>query len=165
MALYTQSTSLPNVQWPEPMETVWQVLPSGPGVPGSKIPHLSLADELFVAAVANIRRPARPWGAITWLADVFQISRPTIYALGHRAGRGLVREVGWPAQPGVGGQQCQRAAPAVTIRSPSRPTGWCARRLTLAFPGPQGAAPDAKSAWRTAFGQRPAWVGTLSELG
>ena len=94
MTLYTQSTSLPNVQWPEPMETVWQVLPRGPGVPGSKIPHLSLADELFVAAVANIPRPARPWGAITWLADVFQISRPTIYALGRRAGRGLVRGVG-----------------------------------------------------------------------
>ena len=57
MTLYTQSTNLPNVQWPEPMETVWQVLPSGPGVPGSKIPHLSLADELFVAAVAQHPAP------------------------------------------------------------------------------------------------------------
>ena len=34
MTLYTQSTSLPNVQWPEPMETVWQVLPQRSGGAG-----------------------------------------------------------------------------------------------------------------------------------
>ena len=161
MALYTQSSSLPNVLWPEPMEMVWQVLTSGPGVPGSKIPHLSLADELFVAAVANIRRPARPWGAITWLADVFQISRPTIYALGRRAGRGLVR--------GVGGRPATVSAASVPAGGASRdhtitvtPNRLVRTALTLAFPGRMALRPMQISL-ATAFDQRSG-VGTLSEL-
>ncbi len=43
-----------------------------------------LADELFMAAVVSIPRPQREWGIITWLSDVFGVSRPTIYALGER---------------------------------------------------------------------------------
>jgi len=161
MEFYTQSTSLPNVLWPEPMETVWQVLPSGPGVPGSKIPHLSLADELFVAAVANIPRPARPWGAITWLADVFQISRPTIYDLGARAGRGLVR--------GLGGRPAKAPAASVPAGVASRanmitvtPERLVRTALTLAFPGRMALRPMQVSL-ETAFDQSRG-VGTLSEL-
>ncbi len=72
MELYTQTSISSNQwQWPEPMETVWQLLGTGSGVPGSKLRHLSAADQLFIAAVANILRPIRPWGAITWVADVF----------------------------------------------------------------------------------------------
>jgi hypothetical protein len=70
---------------------------------------------LFIAAVATIPRPARPWGAITWLAAVYGAMRPTIYALGQRAtagwavssgGRPEGEEVEWvlppvrPARPG-----------------------------------------------------------------
>ena len=94
MELYTQTSNLPNELWAEPMETTWQWLTTGPGVPGSKIPHLSIADQLFIAAVANTPRPARPWGAITWLSGAFQVSRPTIYDLGKRAARGLERSMG-----------------------------------------------------------------------
>jgi hypothetical protein len=161
MTLYTQSTPLPNVQWPEPMETVWQILPSGPGLPGSKIPHLSLADELFVAAVANIRRPARPWGAITWLADVFQISRPTIYALGQRAGRGLAREVaGRPALVSAASAPAGGASrdPTITVT----PNRLMRTALTLAFPGRMALRPM-QSSLAAAFDQRSG-VGTLSEL-
>jgi len=60
MELYTQASISPNILWPEPMETVWQLLGTGPGVPGSRVPHLTIADQLFIAAVANIPRPSDP---------------------------------------------------------------------------------------------------------
>jgi hypothetical protein len=44
MELYTQPFTLPNVLWAEPMGTTWQWLTTGPGGPGSKIPHLSIAE-------------------------------------------------------------------------------------------------------------------------
>ena len=98
MELYTQAASPANMLWPEPLETVWNVLTPGPGVPGSKMPHVSLAEQLFVAAVVNTPRPTRPWGAIKWPEEQFQISRPSIYDLGKRAGRRLVRGAGGPAR-------------------------------------------------------------------
>ena len=126
MALYTQSTSLPTVLWLEPLETVWQVLTSGPGVPGSKIPHLSLADELFVAAVANIRRPGRGAPSRGWRM-YFRFRGPR--SMRWAAGLGGVWCVGSVAgQPRCRRPACRHAELAVTIRSPSRPTGWSARR-------------------------------------
>ncbi len=74
--------------WPQPIEQGWQMMPAvSPREPlaaelGSKMPHLGLADILFLAAV--VHTPARPHGVITWLADVYGISRVSIYALGKR---------------------------------------------------------------------------------
>ena len=70
--------------WAEPIEGIWQQLASGAPDGISAVAHLSLADELFMAAVESIPRPQREWGVITWLSDVFDVSRPTIYALGKR---------------------------------------------------------------------------------
>ena len=83
MSLYTAKPNTAGV-WPDPMEGVWQQLAPGSGSGLSKVPHLSMSDELFIAAVAATPRPQRPWGAMSWLAEVFDISRPTVYALGER---------------------------------------------------------------------------------
>lgn len=92
MTLYTDSKNAP-VEWPEPIEGVWQKLNEGTANPiASKMPHLSLADVLFIAGVANIPRTKRPWGAITWLADVFDISRVSVYAVGDRVVQRLLQE-------------------------------------------------------------------------
>lgn len=71
-------------RWPEVMEGSWQGLGTGRGKLLSQVSHLSLSDELFIGAVAASPRGQRPWGAISWIADVFAISRPTVYALGKR---------------------------------------------------------------------------------
>jgi hypothetical protein len=161
MALYTQQQTLPNVLWAEPMETTWQWLTTGSSVPGSKIPHLSIADQLFVAAVANTPRHARPWGAITWLSGVFQISRPTIYDLGERAARGLGRS--------VGGRPAKVQTIATPVEAPSRehtvtatPNRMARTALTMAFPGKMALRPM-QACLETAF-DRTRGLGTLSEL-
>jgi len=85
--------------WSEPIEKVWRLLGAGLHVPGSKVPRLTVADQLFIVAVANSPRPIRPWGVITWLADVSRISRPTVYELGKRAAQGLAPGPGgWPVK-------------------------------------------------------------------
>jgi hypothetical protein len=43
-----------------------------------------LADVLFIGAVMAIPSHRRPWGAVTWLADVFSLSRVSVYALRDR---------------------------------------------------------------------------------
>lgn len=161
MELYAQATTLSNVLWGEPMETTWQWLTTGPSVAGSKIPHLSVADQLFVAAVANTPYPARPWGTITWLSGVFQISRPTIYDLGKRAARGLGRS--------VGGRPAKAQAAATPVGAPSRDhtvavtsSRITRTALTMAFPGKMALRPM-QACLETAFG-RTRGLGTLSEL-
>ncbi len=161
MELYTQVTTLPNVRWTEPLETTWQWLSSSPSVPGSKLPHLGVADQLFVAAVANTARPARPWGAITWLSEVYQISRPTVYELGKRAARGMGCS--------LGGRPPKEPTAALPVGSPSRAdtitvtANRVARSaLTLAFPGKAALRPM-QVCLETAFDQTRS-VGTLSAL-
>jgi hypothetical protein len=143
------------------METVWQMLASGPGVPGSKIPHLSIADQLFVAAVANTPRPARPWGAITWLSSVFQISRPTVYELGERTARGLERSMGGrPAsgQPAPAPVGMPRRDYTITVTA----NRIARTALAMAFPGKAALRPM-QVCLQAAFDQTRG-LGTLSEL-
>ena len=84
MTFYTQTAS-PAVLWPEPIESIWQSLPGGVSTPlAPKMPHLSLADVLFIGAVTAIPGDRRPWGSITWMAETFRISRMSVYALGDR---------------------------------------------------------------------------------
>lgn len=74
--------------WPAPIEQSWQMMPAlstrSPLAEelASKMPHLGMADILFLAAVVNI--PERPYGVITWLADFYSISRVSVYKLGER---------------------------------------------------------------------------------
>jgi hypothetical protein len=143
------------------METTWQWLSTGPGVPGSKIPHLSIADQLFIAAVANTPRPARPWGAITWLSGAFQVSRPTIYDLGKRTARGLERSMGGrPAKEQLAPAPVGMPSRALTIEV--TPNRIARTALAMAFPGKTALRPM-QVCLETAFDQTRS-VGTLSEL-
>jgi hypothetical protein len=130
-------------------------------VPGSKVPHLSVADELFIAAVVNTPCPLRPWGAITQLSGLFQVSRPTIYDLGRRAAEGLRRSVGGrPAKAPPPIATAARAPLADTVGvSPNR----IARTaLTMGFPGKMALRP-LQQCLEEAFCQTRG-LGTLSEL-
>ena len=73
------------VNWPEPLETTWQYLGGEKGGDlAPKLPHLGLADILFMSTVMSIPRTERPWGVVTWMSAVFEVSRPGLYALSER---------------------------------------------------------------------------------
>ena len=97
MKLYTETTNTITV-WPEPVETTWQIL-AGETLPENvwKRPDIGLAAGLLIGAIVNIPRPHRPWGIITWLAEVNNTSRETIYAIGQQC-RDRLLETG-AAQP------------------------------------------------------------------
>ena len=97
MELYTK-TSNTMITWPEPVETTWQIL-AGETLPDSdwKRPDIGLAARLLIGAIINIPRPYRPWGMVTWLAEVNGTSRETIYAIGQQC-RDRLLETG-AAQP------------------------------------------------------------------
>jgi hypothetical protein len=79
MTLY-QETAKMWTWWPEPIEGVYQMLGDGPSSElAPKLPQLTRSDILFMTAVINL--PHRPWGIVTWMADVFQISRQGLYDL------------------------------------------------------------------------------------
>ena len=81
MTLYWQSVRN-TVLWPEPLEQTWRMLPGGPAPAlAPKLPQLSLAAGRFIGAVARIPGYRRAWGAMIWLADVFGISRVSVYNL------------------------------------------------------------------------------------
>ena len=84
MRVYPQSEDM-TVGWPEPVESGWQML-GGDTTSGlaPKLPHLGLADVLFMSMVMAIPRPVRPWGIVSWMAEVFKLSRPALYALSER---------------------------------------------------------------------------------
>jgi len=135
MSVYTASASSASVLWPSPIEPIWQMLPtSGEAPPGSKRPDLNVADRLFIAAVVNLPQDQRPWGSITWMADVFATSRPTIYAIGDRA-----RDAITAPPSGRPPQTATRAREAVTIKQPSEititPNRLARTVLTLLMPG------------------------------
>ena len=161
MELYTQATSLANELRMETVETPWPWQTSGPRVPGSKVPHLSVADELFIAAVVNTPRPLRSWGAITELAGMFQVSRPTRYALGSRAAKGLKHSMGGRPRktqtPTAIGDLPHRADTIVVSANRVARTA-----LTMSFPGKLALRPM-RQCLQAAFDQTRG-QGTLSEL-
>jgi hypothetical protein len=88
MSLY-QQTAVPATLWPEPMELIWQLQPGG-WTPESrwKRRDITLPDRAFIAAVVNLSQ--RPWGAVTWLADVYDTSRQTLYTIGAQVREALL---------------------------------------------------------------------------
>ena len=89
MITYTEAAS-PAVLWPEPMETIWQMLPGGmASIARFKRPDITIPNRLFIGAVVSLPRSQR-WGAITWLSEVYQTSRETIYTIGKSAYEGLL---------------------------------------------------------------------------
>jgi hypothetical protein len=97
MTVYTNSLFPANVIWPNPIEPIWQLLPTySQTLPNWKRPDLGLCDRLFIGAVINSPKEQRTWGSINWLSDVFQVSRPTLYTIGERTKSSLLTA---PSQP------------------------------------------------------------------
>src|SRR3989304_3450658 len=90
MTVYTRSAVPACVTWPEPIESVWSMVSRDTTrLADYKRRDLGLADRLFIGAVVNLPPARRPWGCLTWLAQVFATSRPTVYAIGERARTGM----------------------------------------------------------------------------
>lgn len=151
---YSHTTDI-KTSWEERTEVTWQQLASGPLDGISKVEHLSLADELFIAAVESIPRPKREWGIITWISEVFRVSRPTIYTLGRR-----VRERLCTAK-------AEESTPEPVCENENSKEGNDESRLvrtalTGAFPGKVALRPM-QAILQEAFGETRS-IGALSEL-
>ena len=140
--------------WPEPLETTWQLL-GGERVPhlAPKLPHLGLADILFLTAVMNIPRQRRPWGIVNWMADVFALSRPALYALTERVTHRLQATPNLPALPTAAN------TPSAIELTPNR---LARTALTASLPGKMALRP-LRRVLQEAFGQTPAvgWINAL----
>lgn len=91
MTVYPVSSFPARVIWPDPLEPIWQALPTySPISPNWKRTDIELSDRLFIGAVVNIPKEQRTWGIMNWLAETFQVSRPTLYTIGERAKSGLL---------------------------------------------------------------------------
>jgi hypothetical protein len=142
------------VRWEKRIEITWRQLASGGPAGLSAVDHLSLADELFMSAVVSIPRPQREWGVITWLSDVFRVSRPTIYALGKRVPErlGATQSARQPAQvPPTSSTENQQEVSATRLMRTA---------LTGAFPGKVALRPM-QVILQEAFGETRS-IGTLS---
>ena len=90
MTVYPVSNPATSTAWPGQIEPIWQMLPANEEhLPGYQRTDLGLSDRLLISAVVNLPIEQRPWGSITWMSDVFNTSRPTIYAIGERGRIGM----------------------------------------------------------------------------
>ena len=162
--LPAQAAAQSPLAWPEPMETTYQLLGADAPLPGRfKRPDLTLSDRLFIAAVGNLPAAVRPWGSMTWLGDVFRVSRPTVYAIA-RTGRAA-----WLPEPlrSPAGATAPAAVVAAAASAAGSQVTVDERRiqrtlLTLALPGNVAIRPM-QAVLQAAFDQRRS-VGYISEL-
>jgi hypothetical protein len=90
MTLYLQKQQTSAI-WSEPIESSWQMLGGDYGCEiAPKLPHLGLTDILFMTTIMSLPRQQRPWGVVTWMSDVFLLSRPALYALSDRVKQRLL---------------------------------------------------------------------------
>lgn len=164
--LLTQVATQSPLAWPEPMETTYQLLgPDAPLPSRFKRPDLSLSDRLFIAAVGNLPAEVRPWGSLTWLGDVFRVSRPTVYAIARTGRAAWLPE---PRVPPVPPALAATPAPAFPMAPAAGPQVTVSERriqrtlLTLALPGNAALRPM-QTVLQAAFDQRRS-VGYISEL-
>ena len=93
MTVYSTSALSTRGIWSEPIEQIWRNLPRrGQSLPGWKRPDLGLSERLFIGAVLNLPKKQRHWGIISWLANMLNVSRPTLYAIGEWTKAGLLPE-------------------------------------------------------------------------
>jgi hypothetical protein len=134
MTVYPTSSNSASPNWMGPIEPIWQMLPpSEASHPGWKRPDLGASDRLFIGAVVNLPKEQREWGVIQWLADVYQTSRPTLYAIGAKTKSGLLTHgarpsARMPRQPGAVDLPVEKTV-VVTHHRMLRTA------LTLLFPG------------------------------
>jgi hypothetical protein len=134
MTVYTNSALSTRVIWPEPIEQIWQEIPGyGESLPGWKRPELGLSERLFIAAVLNLPRERRRWGIVTWLSDVMDVSRPTLYAIGKWARTALLPTPVPPMLVADHDRGPESSGHAKTI--PVTPNRIKRMALTLMFPG------------------------------
>jgi hypothetical protein len=153
MTLYLEQQAIGN--WPEPLETIWQVLGGQPaGQLAPKLPHLGLADILFMTTVMSLARAERPWGIVTWMAEVFALSRPGLYDLTKRVTERLL-SVSQPLAL-LGAGEASGASLEVTPNRLARTI------LTAACPGKMAIRPTQRLL-AEAFDQSRS-VGWISEL-
>ena len=155
MELYARNNET-TALWPEPLESTWQRLGGERASKlAPKLPHLGLADILFLCTVMSLPRESRPWGIITWLAQVFQVSRPGLYDLNKRVQKRLLPECE-SAEAETGTAAREGTAITVTLRRLIRTV------LTANFPGKMALRPT-QQLLNEAFGQTRS-VGWLSQL-
>lgn len=152
MALYTETQELSPL-WPEPIEHVYQLLGGGKASAiAPKLPHLGLADILFMALVMSLPRERRPWGIATWMATTFMLSRTGLYDLTERVQERLLQpppQVRSLPAPDRGGVELSERRLQRTV-------------LTAAFPGKMAIRPM-QAMLEEAFEQSRS-VGWISEL-
>lgn len=150
MTLYLDTPVVGN--WPEPLESSWQLLGGDKASElAPKLPHLGLSDILLLSTVLSIDRSERPWGIVTWLSEVFAVSRPGLYALVKRVLARLQPE----AEP-------QRLSGEGATRVEVTPTRLARTVLTATCPGKMAIRPLQQLLEET-FDQSRS-VGWLSEL-
>jgi hypothetical protein len=153
MTLYLQNQQT-TVTWPEPLESTWQLLGGACACElAPKLPHLGLADILFMTTIMSLPRHQRPWGIATWMSHVFVLSRPSLYALAKRVKQRLLPEEEPLALPAP-----EKQSPTIEV-TPVR----VARTVLMAsLPGKTAIRP-LRHVLREAFDQTRS-IGWISEL-
>jgi hypothetical protein len=153
MTLYLQNQQTP-VTWPEPFESTWQLLGGTYAHDlAPKLPHLGLADILFMTTIMSLPRQQRPWGIATWMSDVFALSRPALYELAKRVKQRLLSTTEPFVLPAP---EMQASTVAIT------PTRIARTVLTASLPGKMAIRP-LRHTLNEAFGQTRS-IGWISEL-
>lgn len=153
MTLYLQHQQT-SVAWPEPFESTWQLLGGKCAHDLTpKLPHLGMADILFMTTIMSLPRPQRPWGIATWMSHVFLLSRPALYALTKRVTQRLL-----PTTEPFALLAPEERASTVAIT----PTRLARTVLTASLPGKMAIRP-LRQTLNEAFGQTRS-IGWISEL-
>lgn len=153
MTLYLQNPQT-SVTWPEPLESTWQLLGGSHAHNVTpKLPHLGLADILFMTTIMSVPRQQRPWGIVTWMSQMFALSRPALYDLTKRVQQRLSPTANPPAL-----EASDKSASTVTIT----PTRLARTVLTASLPGKMAIRP-LRQTLNEAFDQTRS-VGWISEL-
>jgi len=91
MTVYTNSAISASGTWQGLIEAIWQTLPGySLSLPSWKRTDIGLSERLFIGAVLNLPREQRQWGVVSWLGEVMEVSRPTLYAIGEWARSALL---------------------------------------------------------------------------
>ena len=156
-SLYSSMPRSPMV-WPGPMEPIYQLLGRELALPARfKRRELGLSARLYIAAVGNLPPDERPWGSMTWLSAVFDVSRPTVYQIAAQARQPWLAPVGAVTQPAP-----SAAATPQATRAPVSDRRLKRTLLTLAWPGNVALRPM-QSVLRAAFDESRS-LGFISTL-
>lgn len=113
MTILYPRTAPESIAWPEPIETVFQAQQRrhGVGVPGARRPDIGRPMRLLIGSIVDLGG-GRPRGMITWLAEVLDTSRETIYSIGAAWSNGQPSIAQRPLCRGESGSQRSELAQA-----------------------------------------------------